>query len=62
MVKHSGGPRENKEIIIPGQMYHLDIAFISGLSNLNKMIKKMGKIKRHNHNEQRRIHWIANYH
>ena len=45
MVKHAGGPRNKDKILIPGQMYHLDLAFVSGPSNLKEMIEKGAKQK-----------------
>ena len=45
MVKHSGGPQNKDKTLVPGQMYHLDLAFVSGPSNLREMIEKGAKQK-----------------
>ena len=38
-TKNHGGPRSMKEIIIPGQMFHMDISFVSGPSNLKQILE-----------------------
>ena len=38
-TKNHGGPRSLKEIIIPSQMFHMNISFVSGPSNLKQMLE-----------------------
>lgn len=41
--KKHGGPASKKEIIIPGQMFHMDILFIIGPSKLEEILGKGSK-------------------
>ena len=37
MVKNSGNKSKDKDVYIPGQAYHMDLAFVTGPSKLNNI-------------------------
>ena len=43
LVKRGGGKIDPREIIVPNQALHMDLAFVSGPSNLKEMIQTGAK-------------------
>ena len=39
MLKNSGNKSKDEDVFIPGQVYHMDLAFVSGPSKLNDIRK-----------------------
>ena len=44
-MKRSGNKSKDKDVFILGQAYHMDIAFVSGLSNLEEVSTSTNKPK-----------------
>ena len=45
MMKRSGNKSKDKDVFIPGQAYHMDLAFVSGPSNLEEVSTSTDKPK-----------------
>ena len=45
MMKRSGNKLKDEDVFIPGQAYHMDLAFVSGPSNLEEVSTSTDKPK-----------------